>query len=285
MSTSVMLFCEGDNSSPDRKVLEKLFPNPPIIVPLGGKFGSPAYIEGYLKAGRVIQPKYAFLLKDRDFDYPIPETAQLIDAKPKNGSNGRFFYATYRSAIENYLIDSQLVCNFLVQKGLAITQEEIHSVFKEAALAIKEYSAVRHALGKLRKPLNLKTTWVKEGSGHLPTLETLMSLELLKKEAHVLISEFEDSANSISIEDFDKILKDFKDRFDAESFWQNNEYMIWFHGKDLQKAISHQFEIQKIKIGSWDSYFTYAMENIDFVNKFPELKEFQQIVIQKITET
>jgi hypothetical protein len=54
--------------------------------------------------------------------------------------------------------------------------------------------------------------------------------------------------------------------------------------KDLQKAISHQFENFKIKIGSWDSYFTYAIENIDFVHKFPELKEFQQIVIQKAIE-
>jgi hypothetical protein len=225
-----------NNSSPDRKVLEKLFQNSPTIVPLGGKFGSPAYIQGYLEAGRVMKPKFAFLLKDRDFDYPLPDNVQLIDAKLNNGGNGTFLYATYRAAIENYLINESLLCSFLLEKGENINENTISSIFKTAARTISDYSAVRHALGKLRKPLNLKTTWIKEGSGHLPHSDILGSLQLLKSEAHVMVSSFEDMASSISIEIFDRILIDFKTHFDSEKFWLNSEYMIWFHGKRFTKS-------------------------------------------------
>jgi len=276
MNPSALLFCEGNNSSIDLKILEKLFDNPPTIIPLGGKFGSPAYINGYLNAGRVQKIEYCFLLKDRDFDYLLPDEIKLIDAKKNNGNDGIFLYATYRASMENYLIDSNLLANYL-DKDIVV----INNVITDAARSIAGYSAIRHSLGKIRRPINLSTTWT-DGSGHLPSTEILLSFDELKKQAHNLLLSYQNELNSISIESFELILNQFINQFDEELFWINQKYMIWFHGKDLQKAISLQLAHNKIRLESWEKYYEFAINNTNFIEKFADLQQFRQIVLSKI---
>ena len=99
MATKIILFCEGTNSSIDRKILLKICPpdGERTVVPLGGKYGSPAFIDGYRSKGNVlsaeaeavIQPKF-ICLRDRDFDFAIqPDHIPRLLERPDRVNGAR----------------------------------------------------------------------------------------------------------------------------------------------------------------------------------------------------
>lgn len=268
MST-IAIFCEGKGTSLDYKIFKKLIPNGnnKTIVALGGKFGSPAFIEGWLNRGGVQKFDFSFFLKDRDFDYPVPTAESLVEIK---ANDGKFYYAGYRATIENYLLNTQMLHDFC-NKTKKVSKDEINKILEDAGKLISFYSAVRHSLGKIRKPIKLETTWT-NGSGYLPNNDILSSKDKCSKHALELIKKYQDDSIQISEFNFETSFEEFLDLFNKKEFWEDKKYLIWFHGKDLQKAISPQI-LSLVPGFSWDAYYNYAIDNTDFM-QFADYKNF-----------
>ena len=271
------LFCEGKGTSLDYVIFSKLLqivsnPSSITLVPLGGKFNSTAFVDGYIQRGGVVAIDKAFFLRDRDFDFPIPEIPSLISVAERKGINRNvFIYASYRTTVENYLINSNLLHEF-IERSSPLSLVNVTQIVTEAAQTIVHYSAVRHALGKIRKPVALGTTWIVEGSGHLPNSPILQSLDQCMDKAEELINRFAQDADMISTNEFRRFADEFSQRFADRLFWENGEFLVWFHGKDLQKAITNQFINQGVRF-SWTNYYRFAIDKIDFF-QFTDYKSF-----------
>lgn len=165
MQKIITIYCEGKRGSHDFDILEKIIGDIAIIKPIGGKKGANAIIE-FNESGTVKSDFYC-MFRDRDFDCRVPEKEQLTFDNKKT-------YFSYRTTIENYLFDAEIFFNFVISKNIgskySITSiEDVKSIFIESAKVIKNYQSVRHTLGKLRFPNSFDTTWIKSGSGTLPT--------------------------------------------------------------------------------------------------------------------
>ncbi len=270
----IVLFCEGKESSLDYKVFQKLLvhiKDSVTIIPLGGKFGSSAYIQGWLNRKGVVNPERSFFLRDRDFDFEIPEQESLILAS-KDTKSTIYSYATFRTTLENYLIDPNLLFEHFGFSKKDLSLVEIDKIINDAAKLITNYSAARHSLGNIRKPLDLKTTWIQNGSGTLPDQEILNSPEKCKQMALKLVEEFSSSSKSINLNFYEEKFDFFLEKFSNPDFMKNKEYMIWYHGKDLQKAISILMS-PLVNNFHWNSYYDFAIEKIDF-RKFLDYDSF-----------
>ena len=110
---------------------------------------------------------------------------------------------------------------------------------------MKDYQTVRWALaqmlsmGAARKQLT--TTWTK-GSGELPNPQSL-DLQSCRHEALQLIGEFKQATDLITPEVFEEHLTFFQQYFDQSYFWEDKQYLIWFHGKDLKKCSEISLDI------------------------------------------
>jgi hypothetical protein len=138
------------------------------------------------------------------------------------------------------------------------TQEEIKNLLVEAAKSIKDYSAVRWALHKINpKPIYFANTWL-EGSGNLPK-ETALDEASCKSEVQNLFKNIEQKAK-LDFTKFEKELENYQIIFSKSDFWENEDFIKWFHGKDLKKAFSRQ--IIGSKMESFDFSLDKMMENI-----------------------
>ena len=105
----INLYCEGKRGSHDFDILEKVIDGylNITIKPIGGKYGANAIMEYQEKNGNVRSDFY-LLFRDRDFDKPIPKDEKLIiDRKT---------YYSYRTTIENYLLDVNTFFDFLQEQ-------------------------------------------------------------------------------------------------------------------------------------------------------------------------
>ena len=96
-----------------------------------------------------------------------------------------------------------------------------------------------------------------EGSGRLPEL---LSFSACHDEAVILIEQFRQAIKSITKEAFEARLTHYRTQFDQSEFWEEKQYFIWFHGKDLQKAMQQQ-NAQYISL---KNFFKWAVTRIDF---------------------
>lgn len=135
---------------------------------------------------------------------------------------------------------------------------------------MQEYQAVRWALGDLLRSSSarsqLKTTWT-GGSGKLPASLLLADC---RTEARSLITEFIQAVATVTIDNFEASLATYQQQFDRAEFWSQNQYLIWFHGKDLQKTMQNQ-ESQYISL---NSFFNWAANQID-IDRHPDLAELR----------
>ncbi len=288
------IFCEGGAESYDRKVLEKIlrelpsYPIVPLIIPAGGKTNLPNFMLGFLHRGSGLQKKNnenAIGFRDRDFDAPVPETPQLVI-----GNNPKIYFS-HRATIENYLLSPETLFRFVQEKEIAIgisSIEDAGMVFQEEAEKLKYYSAARHSLGAVRQRINLGTTWT-EGSGILP--ESLSQEDCLR-EAFRIVENVQNMATSmpggaraligVSNEDdiltsgrFEQVFNFFCGKFD-EQFFGSKQFMVWFHAKDLQKAISQREEFLACQF-SFKNYYKFVLQNFDY-GQFPDLVQFRLIL-------
>ena len=263
----INLYCEGKRGSHDFDILEKVIDGylNITIKPIGGKYGANAIMEYQEKNGNVRSDFY-LLFRDRDFDKPIPKDEKLIIERKT--------YYSYRTTIENYLLDVSTFFNFLQEQKNNYnldTEESVKALFIKVAKELQYYQAVRHTLGALRFANSFDTTWV-VGSGTLPNaldLETCSSnaWQLIEKELHK-------SQQQWTKEIFEATLQDFLTLFEAESFFDELKFLVYYQGKDFAKALTK--ELPNFPI---DNYYKYAKKHFDYT-KYPDLVALRTIIEQ-----
>ena len=261
---TMLVFCEGEPQSLDSRLLSSLLrgrPPTPLIVPLGGKQGLRSFIRGRLTGYSSPPPYVAF--RDRDFDVEPPDEVGLISPQPD-----RPIYLTYRAAIENYLLDATVIDRYWTghsqdapqwNHGNSPGAADIQSWMDDAARELSSYQAVRWALSSL-KPSHrwpeLGTTWT-NGSGDLPN--SLAEGDCLAQ-AKNLVSNYGTETSNVSEASLLEGYQRFSAMFSASEFFDQAEYLIWFHGKDIKKAM------QRLRPNSisLQHFFGWAVECVDW---------------------
>lgn len=284
-----VIFCEGDRNSLDQLLLRRILQQYPIanrpqIVPAGGKFTFTQFAQGYFFPNKLSQQKY-LVFRDRDFD-AIPTT------DPKLIQLGRM-YLTHRACIENYLLDAELINSYWQEKyaqkqenptskwghGDSPGVEEIATWISESASSLIDYQAVRWALGDLLRNTGarsqLKTTWT-GGSGQLPPSLTLADCET---EAINLINQFRQAVDAVTLDSFQASLTQYQQQFAEAKFWQQQEYLIWFHGKDIQKAMQNQRQ----DYISLKDFMKSVIPQLD-IAQYPDFLELKDKIAQCFSE-
>jgi len=277
VSTKI-IFCEGKL---DAKLLEKVTENLEniTIVPAQGKFTFSVFAQGYF-ANRKKQSKY-LVFRDRDFDLLPTEQINLLEYKS--------MFLSYRTCVENYLLEPELIDQYWTEKYQEKLDnphskwghknspgiEAIWQWIETSAKYIRNYQIIRWALGDLlrmsQSRTNLKTTWI--GNNSLPSEDSL-SLENCKQEAILLINQFRQDIESITMEKFETSLDHYLNLFTQETFWQNHRYLIWFNGKDLAKAMQKQ----KSNYISLKDFYDWIIAKID-IDKYPDLIQLRSKII------
>ena len=265
----INLYCEGKRGSHDFDILEKVIDGylNITIKPIGGKYGANAIMEYQEKNGNVRSDFY-LLFRDRDFDKPIPKDEKLIIERKT--------YYSYRTTIENYLLDVSTFFHFLQEQknnyGLN-TEDTVRALFIKVAKELQYYQAVRHTLGKMRFANSFDTTWV-VGSGTLPNT---LDLNTCKTNAWQLIEkELHKSQQQWTEEIFEATLQDFLTLFEAESFFDELKFLVYYQGKDFAKALTK--ELPNFPI---DNYYKYAKKHFDYT-KYPDLVALRTIIEQQL---
>ena len=285
-----IIFCEGKQSSLDISLLNKVFESilidKPTIVPAGSKFTFSVFAEGYFSGNRLGNQKY-IVFRDRDFDIYPTGNIQLIESVNSRGKTSA--YLTHRACIENYLLDPNLIHSYWMSKYIEKQVENPNSMWghgdspgveaikiwiENSARSLQDYQTVRWALADLLKVnmsrLQLKTTWT-GGSGQLPFSLNLQDCETQAKN---LVNAFIQGSKAVTEEKFKASLIKYQHQFIQPEFWQNQHYLIWFHGKDLQKRM---MQIKEPKYISLDKFFEWAIANID-ITQHPDLMQLRTIV-------
>ena len=284
-----IIFCEGKPSSLDYRLLNRVVDSLPgdrcTIVPAGSKFGFSTFAEGYFSGKTAVNQKY-IVFRDRDFDVqPTPNCGLL---QLDNRSGNKPVALSYRTCVENYLLDADLIDTYWTEK---YNEKQENPVFKwghqnspgvdrisesieTSARNLQHYQAVRWALGDLvnMRPAReqLKTTWTKKGN--LP--ESLI-LQDCKDQALELINKFRLAVGEVTGEKFEDNLVSYQQRFNQEEFWTEKQYLIWFNGKDIQKEIQRQDS----KYISLNSFFDWAIRKLD-INQHRDLIELRTKIEQ-----
>jgi hypothetical protein len=274
-----IIFCEGKQTSLDfrllNRVVENLVINKPTIVPSGSKFTFSGFVQGYFsREGTTNQQPIIF--RDRDFDAQPTANIGLIPFQS--------MLLTHRACVENYLINADLIHDYWHSKYLEKQEnptskwghgdspgiEAIATWIEEAARSLQDYQAVRWALADLLQSSasrhQLKTTWT-GGSGELPPSLTLQDCQT---EAEALINQFQQAVGTVTPDRFKQSLAEYQQQFAQEEFWTQKQYLIWFHGKDIQKAMQQRDS----RYISLKTFFDWVLNQLD-VNQYPDLIELQ----------
>ena len=259
----INLYCEGKRGSHDFDILEKVIEGRLITIkPIGSKYGANAIIE-YQEKNFNARSDFYLLFRDRDFDQPIPDKERLIiDRKT---------YYSYRTTIENYLLDVSTFFHFLQEQKNNYkldTEEAVKALFIKVAKELKYYQAVRHTLGALRFANSFDTTWV-VGSGTLPNA---LDLDSCKANAWQLIEKVLNKSNQQwTKETFETTLQKFLTLFD-EHFFDDLKFLVYYQGKDFAKALTK--ELPNFSI---ENYYKYAKKHFDYTKYF-DLVELRAII-------
>jgi hypothetical protein len=272
------VFCEGKQSSLDYRLLHeiiRLAGEHVSIVPAGSKFTFSIFVDGYFSSNTA--QKY-MIFRDRDFDIQPTESVQLLQLGKMS--------LTHSACVENYLLDAVLIDSYW-KDNYKKKQEErrsskwghgdspgiqtISDWIEKSAESLKDYQAVRWALGDLSQisgaRSQIKTTWT-GGSGNLPAS---LDLQSCKTNALTLVNDFRSDLQTITQEKFEESLDKYKARFDQPEFWANKKYLIWFHGKDIQKEMQRQ----KQNYISLEDFFDWAIPELE-IDRYPDFIALQK---------
>lgn len=287
VNSNKFIFCEGKSTSLDYRLITRILKDIPsetiTIIPSGGKFSFSSFINGYFSSTTTNNRKY-LIFRDRDFDLkPTKDTRLIKGDQPKT-------WLSYRACIENYFLDAELINNYwqyYYQKKQELPNLKwghgnspgittIAEWIRLAAQNLTDYQAIRWSLADLLNSSvakkQLKTTWT-GSSGKLPPS---LSLSELKTKAIELISDFRATVDLVTIERFEENFRNYQQQFNQESFWQQKQYLIWFHGKDIQK----QMQKQESRYIAFNSTFNdWAIDNLE-ITKHQDLLELQSNISQ-----
>lgn len=267
MSRQVTLFCEGESDM-------ALFRSNPFFTGLnftlletGGKRGQSVFARGY-GASKVMKSAKSkqIILRDRDFDFPLPKVEGLI--KIKEG-----YYAMYRTCIENYLLTPSTLFNYFEQKGTKgieklSSSEACKALLIDCAKEVKYYQAVRHALGATRKPNVLNTRWTEN---KLPV--SLQKDDVLEK-AKKSIEVYQETASKINIEAFEKNYRNFNQVFNHDSFYDQGLFLVYFSGKELGYVLARELQDRGFSLGD---FYRFASENVD-LSQIPDMVQLRELL-------
>jgi hypothetical protein len=290
VSSGKIIFCEGKPSSLDYKLLDRVVDSLQgdrcTIVPAGSKFGFSTFAEGYFSGKRAVNQKY-IVFRDRDFDVkPTPNCGLL---QLDNRSGNKPMDLSYRTCVENYLLDADLIHTYWTEKYNEKQEnpttstwghqnspgvDRISESIETSARNLQHYQAVRWALGDLVNMRSarehLKTTWTKKGK-----LPNSLNLQDCKNQALQLVNQFRLAVGAVTPEKFEDNLVSYQQRFNQEEFWTEKQYLIWFNGKDLQKELQRPDS----KYISLNSFFDWAIRKLD-INQHPDLIELRTKIEQ-----
>lgn len=286
VSSSKIIFCEGKQRSLDfrllERVLETLPTERPTIVSAGSKFTFSVFAQGYFFPQEIGSQRY-LVFRDRDFDATPSTEGRLIQL------GNQPIWLTYRACIENYLLTAELIDTYWRGKynekqenpiskwghGNSPGIERIAEWIEASARSLQEYQAVRWALGDLLQSsaarAQLKTTWT-GGSGQLPSSLALLDCQT---EAIRLINQFKQAVETVRQDRFEASLATYQQQFAQVEFWLQKQYLIWFHGKDIQKAMQRQ----EPRYISLSAFFDWAVTRLD-IAQYPDLEELQSKIEQ-----
>jgi len=286
VSSSKIIFCEGKQSSLDalllERVLETLPAERPTIVPSGSKFTFSLFAQGYFSPQELGSQKY-LVFRDRDFDAKPSEEVRLIQL----GSQP--VWLTHRACIENYFLDPDLIHAYWREKYIEKQEnpiskwahkdspgiDRIAQWIETAAKSLQDYQAVRWALGELlvssSTRAQLKTTWT-GGSGQLPSSLALLDCQ---RQARELINQFRQAVETVTLDGFEASLASYHQQFSQSEFWSQKQYVIWFHGKDIQKEMQKQ-ESQYISL---KAFFNWAAHQLNIARHL-DLRELRSKIEQ-----
>ncbi|WP_017305793.1 hypothetical protein [Spirulina subsalsa] len=290
-----IIFCEGKQASLDfallNRVVEDIAGDKPTIVPAGGKFTVSTFAQGYFFPDEPKSRRY-IIFRDRDFDACPTEDRQLI--KMANSRGKIFALLTYPACVENYLIDAKLIDQYWTLKyvekqenpsskwghGESPGVQVIEDWIEFSARELQGYQSVRWALGDLlqmsQARRELKTTWT-GGSGTLPKSLTVNHCAV---QASNLVREFGQAVEFINSKTFGKCLGKYLALFSQAEFWQNQDYLIWFHGKDIQKMMQRQQpNYPPLKNQKGGGFFEWAITQLD-ITVYPDLMELREKIEQ-----
>lgn len=272
---SKIVFCEGRPGSLDDLLLGHLMPvRGALIKPVGGKRGMRAFIEGYLGRYEEAQPDYLGF-RDRDFDVEPSDNPKLIrlwGEKP--------IWLTHRAAIENYFIDADLIRQYWKERedtpawahGPALSVAEIEEHIQESASELVDYQAVRWALSRMKpgpRWPEIRTTWT-GGSGDIPSS---LAYDDCLDEACQLVTLFRNEIENVHHGRFQDQAQEYRERFSADSFFEESRHLAWFHGKDhlvhLCRRLAPNFPRTP--------YARWAAEHVD-VQKHPDLQQLVDLI-------
>ena len=284
------IFCEGKQTSLDYELLNRVVEGIPgdkcTIVPAGSKFTFSIFAEGYFSPNKAVNQKY-IVFRDRDFDIKPTENIQLLEIVNSRGKVLAFL--THRACVENYLLDANLIHTYWREKYTEKLEnptskwghkdspgvEFISAWIETSARSLQEYQAVRWALGDLLNMSaareKLKTTWT-GGSGRLPASLTRQDCQ---SEALGLINQFRQAFEAVTPENFEASLVTYQQQFSQEEFWVQKQYLIWFHGKDIQKEMQKQ-EPNYISLAS---FFDWAITQLD-ITQYLDLMDLRTRIEQ-----
>ncbi len=271
-----IVFCEGRPGSLDDLLLAHISPVGRVLVkPLGGKHGMRAYIEGYLDTYSAdAQPSYLGF-RDRDFDIEPPDQHQLIRLH-----GGKPIWLSHRAAVENYLIDADLINQYWVERentprwahGPALSTDEIENHITESAHELADCQAVRWALAKLKpgdRWPGVSTTWT-TGSGTIPPS---LEYDHCLAQASELVLSFQQGIQDIHPDHLQACAEAYRERFTDHHFFESAQHLIWFHGKDhlalLGRRLSPSFPRRH--------YANWAAEHVD-IQKHPDLQQLVTLI-------
>ncbi len=269
-----IIFCEGQPGSFDDLLLANLVEGGQVI-PVGGKYGMPAFVEGYLGSyPPEMQPNY-LAFRDRDFDIEPPESPKLIGLPGKKP-----IYLSHRAAIENYFIDSNLLRQYWTEHentpgwahGPAPPIDKIETHIRESARELIDYQAVRWGLAKLKpgpRWPEIRTSWTKHGSGDIPPS---LDYNDCLAQAYRLVTSFQDQIKNVHSELLQEYAEIYSERFNDHRFLEERRYLVWFHGKDhlvkLCRRLAPNFPRRH--------YANWAAEHVN-VDKHPDLKQLADL--------
>lgn len=262
------IYCEGEKGSHDSALLAKVLAGLDVkIQPIGGIRNADIAIEEFEKEHETSNGFLFF--RDRDFDVAVPDTPSLTVDK--------YTCYSYLTTIENYLLHPNVFFEFLKEKKLTAkfklkSHTEVQATFIKAAKQIAYYQALRHTIAQFRTADTFDTTWLHQGSGNLPKLIELNNRPLCRQKAIAKIAATIEETENWSEQAFDDVLNSFSNQFDADSFYENADFLVWFQGKDLAKSLSRLLPQFPMK-----SYYQFAKKHFDY-HQFDDLVELRRIV-------
>jgi hypothetical protein len=269
------LLCEGSKNSFDRQILDTIVADISglEIHPMGGKFGSGAYLQGFLGAMSKM-PSY-LTFRDRDFDADVPVMPSLTISPYQ-----KHVYMSYRATIENYLLTPTAVFDFCSDRNIDgfTNVNEVETVFRKSAEDIKYYQAARWALGAIREKVESRTSWT-DKSGDLP--ENLSEVACISA-AKTLLWGIQKQVGNWTPENFEAKYQYYLGKFDM-TFFENEKYLIWFQAKDLQTQLSQYLPKHNGNDFPFKTFYKDAIKHFDYT-QFPDLVELRNLIISLSTE-